>query len=71
MLLGGGPVYGRCFRRKLHIDRFTFSLIRPFEVRSVALGRIVAAGTLGFTALHHPPEKGAFAEVLQLLELPL
>jgi hypothetical protein len=37
----------------------------------MAPGGIVAAGAPEFAALHHPLEPGAFAEVLQGVELPL
>ena len=65
MLLRGGPEQRRDFRSELHIDGFAFGLIRPLEVRSMALSRIMAAGTLGFAALHHPLEQRPFREVRQ------
>ena len=64
-------IHGCRFLSELHIDGFAFGLIRPLEVRSMAFTSIVGAGALGFAALHHALEKRPFAEVLQLLELPL
>jgi hypothetical protein len=66
MLLGSGAKYGHCFTSELHVDRFAFRLIRPLEVRSMSFSRVLAAGALGFAALHHPLEKRPFAEKLQL-----
>lgn len=59
-LLGGGPIYGRCFQSELHIDRFALGLIGPLGVRSMAVSRVVAPGAVGLAAPHHPFEHGAF-----------
>jgi hypothetical protein len=65
-----GAKHGHHIASEFHIDRFALGLIRPFEVRSVAFSRVVAASALGLATLHHPLEKRPFAEVLQLLKFP-
>ena len=65
VLLRGGPVEGSGLRSELHIDGFAFGLIGPLKIRSVAPGRVEAAGAAGLTALHPPPEDGSLAEVLE------
>jgi hypothetical protein len=70
ILLRSGTEHGHYFGSEFHIDGFAFGLIRPFEVRSVAFGRVWAASALGFAAFHHALEKRPFAEVLQLLKFP-
>jgi hypothetical protein len=71
ILLRSGAKHGHHFGSEFHVDGFAFSLIRPFKVRSMSFGRVLAARALGFAAFHHPLEKCPFAEVLQLLQIPL
>ena len=71
ILLRGGTECGHYLTGEFHVDRLAFGLIRPLEIRSVALVRILAASAAGFAALHHALEKRPLAEVLQLLKLPL
>ena len=69
VLLGSGLVQMYCFRSKLHVDCFACGFIGPLKIGSMAFGRMVATGALGFAALDHALEHRSFAEVLQLLEL--
>ena len=71
ILLRSGAKHGHYFASELHVDGFAFGLISPLEVRSVSFSRVLAAGALGFAALHHPLEKRPFAEILQLLKFLL
>ena len=70
ILLRSGAKHGHHFGSEFDVDRFAFGLIRPLEVRSMTLSRVVATSALGFAALHHPLEKRPFAEVFQLLKFP-
>jgi len=70
LLFGGGFIKRRRFRGELNVDGLAVDLVRPFEVRAVAFGRIVVAGALRSAALHHPLQDGSFQEVLELEEFP-
>ena len=70
ILLRSGAKQGHHFGSEFDIDGFAFGLVRPFQVRSMAFGRVLAASALGFAAFHHPLEKRSFAEVVQFLKFP-
>ena len=61
-------IEGRCLRAEFDVDGLAGGLIGPFEIRSVALGRVAVADALRLAALHHPLQNGALQETVELLE---